>query len=395
MRKPNFDPKRLVADSHDRIAERYLEWRAEQHREGGAPWTALLRERLEPRSRVLDLGCGAGIPLTRMLAESFDVTGVDISSRQIELARQNVPNARFVNADFSAIEFAGGRFDAAVASHSFIHVPRADHEPLFRKIARWLKPGGLLLANFGIGNCEIDYEENWLGVPMFWSSFDAQAERAVLASSGFEMLIDRIETEIEDGRPHRWLVVLAQSRSAPHEATLDTEAGRLVIARATRADYGAVMAILRGAGDWLTARGNPQWQHWYMDFGERMLRDRLENHEVYLFRLDTAPVGTLTIQWSDSDVWGERGLDGLAGYIHGMGIVRSVGGKRVGERMLEWAVETIAAKGRSFARLDAMASNEPLCRYYEARGFRPLGTALLAGNVAMRLFERELRPKSI
>jgi len=170
--------------------------------------------------------------------------------------------------------------------------------------------------------------------------------------------------------------------------TLVTEAGTLTVARAQVADYDVVMTILREAADWLTAHGNPQWQHWYMDFGERILLDRLKHHEVYLFRLDAAPVGTLTIQWSDSEVWGERGLDGLAGYIHGMGIVRSVGGKHVGERMLAWAVETIAAKGRLIARLDAMASNEPLCRYYEARGFRRLGTALLAGNFTTQLFER-------
>lgn len=134
------------------------------------------------------------------------------------------------------------------------------------------------------------------------------------------------------------------------------------------------MAILREAADWLSARGNPQWQHWYMDFGQRMLRDRIKHHEVYLFQLDSTPVGTLAIQWSDPDVWGECGLDGLAGYIHGMGIARSVGGRQVGQPMLEWAVETIVARGRRFARLDAMASNEPLCRYYKDRGFRPLGT---------------------
>jgi hypothetical protein len=58
----------------------------------------LLRGHLEQRSSVLDVGCGAGIPLTRMLAETFDVTGVDISTRQIELARRNVPNARFITA---------------------------------------------------------------------------------------------------------------------------------------------------------------------------------------------------------------------------------------------------------------------------------------------------------
>ena len=63
---------------------------------------------------------------------------------------------------------------------------------------------------------------------------------------------------------------------------LDTPAGRLVVARAGATDFDAVLAILREAADWLTARGNPQWQHWYMDFGERMLRDRLEHHEVGL-----------------------------------------------------------------------------------------------------------------
>ena len=173
---------------------------------------------------------------------------------------------------------------------------------------------------------------------------------------------------------------------------LDTEVGPLTITRARAADFDAVLAILREAADWLSARGNPQWQHWYMDFGERMLRERLEHHEVYLFRLDRTPVGTLSIQWSDPEVWGERGLDGLAGYIHGMGIARSVGGQRVGQRLLEWAVETIAARGRRFARLDAMASNEPLCRYYEERGFRPLGTVVLAGNFTTRLFEHEREP---
>jgi ribosomal protein S18 acetylase RimI-like enzyme len=173
--------------------------------------------------------------------------------------------------------------------------------------------------------------------------------------------------------------------------TLDTEAGLLTIARAGSADYDAVLAILREAADWLSARGNPPWNHWYMDVGERILRERLENHEVSLFERDSSPVGTLTIQWSDPEQWGERGLDDRAGYIHGIAITRSVGGMRVGEQLLQWAVETIAARGRQFARLDAIASNAVLCRYYEQRGFRPLDTAILfAGIYTVRLFEREL-----
>jgi ribosomal protein S18 acetylase RimI-like enzyme len=50
---------------------------------------------------------------------------------------------------------------------------------------------------------------------------------------------------------------------------------------------------------------------------------------------------------------------------------------RVGERLLEWAVERIAARGRHFARLDTVANNRALCRYYDERGFRPLGTVTL------------------
>lgn len=173
---------------------------------------------------------------------------------------------------------------------------------------------------------------------------------------------------------------------------LDTEAGDLTVSRATRADYDSVMRILREAADWLNSRAISQWDHWYMDVGVQMLRERLDHHEVYLFQRDRVSVGTLTLQWSDPDVWGERGIDGQAGYVHGMAIARSLSGARVGERMLEWAINSIAARGLRFARLDAMASNAPLCRYYEQHGFRSVGTALIAGNFTTRLFERELRP---
>jgi len=139
------------------------------------------------------------------------VTGVDISARQIELARRNVPTARFIHADVTALDLPPASFDAVVASFSFIHVPRAEHRALLLKIARWLRPHGLLLANFGIGNCEENYESDWLGAPMFWSSFDADGERAALRSAGFECVVDRVETEIEDGRPIRWLMILAHT----------------------------------------------------------------------------------------------------------------------------------------------------------------------------------------
>ena len=63
-------------------------------------------------------------------------------------------------------------------------------------------------------------------------------------------------------------------------------------------------------------------------------------------------LATLRIHWDDAETWGERGDDGCAGYIHAIAIKRSIAGMRVGERLLEWAVERIAARGAAFARLD-------------------------------------------
>jgi 2-polyprenyl-3-methyl-5-hydroxy-6-metoxy-1,4-benzoquinol methylase len=44
-------------------------------------WLSLLNNHVRPGVRILDMGCGAGIPLTLALSNTFDVTGVDISAR--------------------------------------------------------------------------------------------------------------------------------------------------------------------------------------------------------------------------------------------------------------------------------------------------------------------------
>jgi ubiquinone/menaquinone biosynthesis C-methylase UbiE len=210
------DPKHIVAEAYDQIAERYLEWRALQPRDVELrQWLKLLHDRVPRGASVLDIGCGAGIPLTRELSESFDVTGVDIAARQIELARRNVPTARFVHGDVTALGFAAESFHAVVASYSLFHVPRAEHQEVFRLIAGWLRPGGIMLANFGIGNHEVDYSEDWLGAPLFWSSFDADGEITAIASAGLEPQLTAIETIVEDGRLHPFLLVLAKKTRVP------------------------------------------------------------------------------------------------------------------------------------------------------------------------------------
>jgi len=198
------DPKRIVSQGYDRIGDAYVEWSARSATDARQRYTALLLQGLSAGAAVLDLGCGAGLPTTHALAQRFQVTGVDISPRQIERARRNVPNATFLHADMSALDFALGSFDGIAAFYSIIHVPREEQEALLRKVARWLRPGGLLVAAMGTGSTEAGYEPDWLGAPMYWSHFDGPTNQRLVEAAGLEIVSAQEELEDEDGAPVRF-----------------------------------------------------------------------------------------------------------------------------------------------------------------------------------------------
>ncbi|MGI8521402.1 MAG: class I SAM-dependent methyltransferase [Actinomycetota bacterium] len=172
-----------------------------------------LRRRFRPapaaRCEVLDLGCGAGEPSTRFLAERFDVTGVDISSSQLRGAKQRLPKTSFIQADIARPMFRGAVFDGVVALYSISHIPRSEHDAVFRRIASWLKPGGIFLATLGAAQGP-DWYGDWLGVPMFFSSFDADRNRELLRSAGFHLLVDEVVEMTEPEGPVSFLWVLAR-----------------------------------------------------------------------------------------------------------------------------------------------------------------------------------------
>jgi ubiquinone/menaquinone biosynthesis C-methylase UbiE len=137
----------IVQSGYDEMAEQYLVWsRAIE----GDPRDRFLNElarRLRDGAHVLDLGCGAGVPSTKQLSERFEVVGVDISDEQLRLARANVSAATFVRGDLSRLEFEDETFDGITAFYSISHVPREEHDAVFKKVSRWLRPGGFFLAS--------------------------------------------------------------------------------------------------------------------------------------------------------------------------------------------------------------------------------------------------------
>jgi ubiquinone/menaquinone biosynthesis C-methylase UbiE len=203
--------KRTVRDGYDTLAPRFAAWAKAIE---GDPWERFLAElasRLDDGARVLDLGCGSGVK-TRRLAGRFDVLGVDLSEEQLTLARLGVPEATFQQGDFAELNLTEASFDAVTAFYSITHVPREEHSALFGKIARWLRPGGLFLASLSAnGTC--DWTEEWLGVKMFFSGYDADTNRRLLLDIGLRLLVDEVVTMKEPEGDATFLWVLAEKPS--------------------------------------------------------------------------------------------------------------------------------------------------------------------------------------
>lgn len=143
MATPREAPQDLVARGYDTVAERYAAL------EGAVAWPRMrwlkgVLDQIPRGSRVLDIGCGNGVPATREIAREHEAVGVDVSVRQVELARGAVPTVE------------------------------VEDEP-------------------GVTG-------EWLGVPMYFSSFDADTSRRLVREAGFELLADEVEVQLEGAR---------------------------------------------------------------------------------------------------------------------------------------------------------------------------------------------------
>lgn len=203
-----MDPKEIVAQGYDQIAERYADWTAAHRHDPRERYMDILMAALPEGAKVLELGCGSGSLTTKRLAERFVVTGVDISARQIELARQLVPSARFIHADMATLHLPPASFDAVAAFYAITHVPREEHPALLRAVKRWLRPDGLFVATMGAEPSEGEVEEDWLGAPMYFSHYDVETNKQLVQDAGLWIERAPVEFTDEDGVqiPLLWVV---------------------------------------------------------------------------------------------------------------------------------------------------------------------------------------------
>lgn len=197
----NRTQKDIVRDGYDKLSHAY---RGDDTPDGYgyyARWVGDLIGHLPRRADVLDIGCGCGLPATRLLARHAQVTGVDFSTIQIRRAKQLVPDARFICGDIMDQDFPASSFDAVVCFYTIIHMPFEDHVPLLKRISSWLKPAGYLLATVG-HQAWTGTDEAYLGVKggkMCWSHADEATYLQWIAEVGFHVRWKRFIPEEDSG----------------------------------------------------------------------------------------------------------------------------------------------------------------------------------------------------
>jgi SAM-dependent methyltransferase len=205
------DRQQAQAAGFDAIGTRYDE--VFPHKEGQIRTVEQLLERLPAGARVLDLGCGTGVPTARQLVDGgCEVTGVDISPVMLDQARRNVPEATFLQRDIVDAAATEDRFDAVVAFFSLLMLPRERIVEAIKDLHEVITSGGWL----AIGMVEADFDDvpvPFLGAPLRVSGWPRDQLRQVVTDAGFAVEMEDVRSyapPIPEAPPETQLFLLAR-----------------------------------------------------------------------------------------------------------------------------------------------------------------------------------------
>jgi SAM-dependent methyltransferase len=161
-----------VRENYDRLAKVYADKVFDELQYKPIDRDVLKRfaERTRDQGEVCDLGCGPGHVAQYLRNADTAVFGVDLSPRMVEQARRLNPQISFRIGNMLSLDIPSDTLAGITAFYSIVNISREFLPLAFREMARVLKPGGLLLIAFHVGDDVVSVNELW-GEPITMNTF--------------------------------------------------------------------------------------------------------------------------------------------------------------------------------------------------------------------------------
>lgn len=186
--------------SYDQVAAEYAERFKDEMDD--KPFDRACLDRLAHKVRdlglICDMGCGPGQIARYLHRQGVGTLGVDLSPRMIDEAQRLNPEIHFHQGDMLSLPDEDNSWGGIAAFYCVIHIPREQVVDALREMKRVLKPGGVLLATFHVGD-EIKHLDEWWEKPvnLDFAFFQPADMETWLKEAGYEL----IETLVREPNP--------------------------------------------------------------------------------------------------------------------------------------------------------------------------------------------------
>lgn len=163
---------------------------------------------------MLDVGCGGGVKSKYFVDRGLNVTGIDFSESVIDIAKREVPQARFAVLDVRETDTLPEIFDGIFAQAVLLHLPKDEIVSVLRKFKEKLKEGGYLYVAVKEQRASQDEEEikdiDDYGYPyeLFFSYFTQSEMEQYFSEAGFEV----VSSTITPSGRIKWIQIIGRNK---------------------------------------------------------------------------------------------------------------------------------------------------------------------------------------
>ena len=185
-----------IRESYDRLADEYTRriFNELEHKPFDREQLDRFAAEVADIGEVCDMGCGPGHVARYLREAGASVFGLDLSPQMLEQARQLNPDISFREGNMLALDLQDGTLAGIAAFYAIVNIPKESLPLVFQEMQRVLRPGGLLLLAFHMGDQTLHEDELWgKHISMDFFLFQPEATCRQLEAAGLviEEIIER------------------------------------------------------------------------------------------------------------------------------------------------------------------------------------------------------------